>query len=787
MSSRAPIALLGLALLPGIPVFPATLGVRYMTTSRPPDRCADARVNPPQPPYQFLVTDARAYLFFEAYDLARGDILTISYVSPTGSVQYHGSWSPITEPGYGCFLSSGFLIAGAAPATITGRWEARVMLNGQPFFSVEFFITGVVVRVTNDATRAPGPVAPGSVILIEGRAFAPQLQGCDGNPDPLVLQSAALPLSRRSLSVHIGDRQVPLFAVCNQAGVESITAQVPFETSPGLQQLRVVIGSVATPVYQLSVQSVSPGLYCSSVRRGATSVSASNPARQGDTLTVSATGLGPVTTAVSTGVPCLVGQSVSSPITVGLSGAGVPLLRAECSAARVGVYEVDFRVPADNPLGNQPLVLAAGSPGVFSNSCFVPIDRSTVAPLTITTASPLPEATVGTPYRISLGATGGTGPYTWSWTGQTPPGLTLASLTGEITGTPTQAGNWTFTVTVRDNAQRTASKGFVLAVTENPEITSESPLPDGAVGVTYRIALGAIKGAPPYAWSWSGVTPPGLSLSPTTGEITGTPSAAATYTFTVRVVDAASKAATKSLELRVLPRLPTVTVSGLPSQAASAQQLGFRVRLASAYPVQVSGEIALSFSSNAVNQADDPAMVFLSGGRRATFTVPAGSTESAEIRFQTGTVAGTINFAVPTIRANARGGDIGMTSISNVGSTSVPRAAPVVRTACFASRSSSALSIQIVGYSNTRDLTQAVFSFTAEPGFVVQPASYTQLLSSTSGDWFRGAGVAYGGQFTYTQSFTVSKGDLTKLSSVSVTLSNSAGSSSPVTVSGACP
>lgn len=780
-------ALLGFALLCAVPTFSATLGVRYMTKSRPPDRCADAVANPPRPPYEFLVTDTRAYLFFEAYNLSRGDVLSDYYVSPAGTVHQRGSWSPLVEAGYACFLDSAFLIAGAAPATMTGRWEVRVMLNDQPFFSLEFFITGVVVRVTNDASRLGGPVAPGSVVRIEGRAFAPQLQGCDGNPDPHVLQSAPLPLFWRNLSVHISDRQAPIFAVCNETGVESITAQVPFELSPGLHPMRVVIGAVSTPVYQLSVQSASPGLYCSSVRRGATFVTRSNPARQGDTLTVSATGLGPVAPTAATGSPCGTGQSVSAAVTVGLSNAGVPLVRAECSAGRVGVYDVDFRVPFDNPLGVQPLVLAIGSPAIFSNSCSVPIERSAVAPLMITTASTLPEATVGVPYRVLLAATGGAGPYTWSWTGEIPPGLTLTSSTGEIAGTASQAGTWAFTVTVRDSAQRTASKSFTLAVAQAPEITSESPLPDAAVGVTYRAALGVSKGTPPYTWSWSGATPPGLSLSSTTGEISGTPTAAATYTFTVRVLDGASKSATKSLELRVLPRLPAVTLSGLPSQAGSAQQPGFRVRLASSYPVQVSGEVALSFSSNAVNQSDDPAIIFLSGGRRASFTVPSGSTESTEIRFQTGTVAGTISLTISTIRANARGGDITIPSTPTAASMTIARAAPVVRTACFASRSGSTVAIQIVGYTNTRELTQAVFGFTAEPNYIVQPASYIQQLSGPSGDWFRGAGTAHGGQFTYTQNFTASRGDLTRLSSVSITLSNSAGASPPVNISTACP
>jgi uncharacterized repeat protein (TIGR01451 family) len=72
-------------------------------------------------------------------------------------------------------------------------------------------------------------------------------------------------------------------------------------------------------------------------------------------------------------------------------------------------------------------------------------------PLVITTTSPLPQATIGTPYSVTLAATGGTGgPYTWTLaSGTLPAGLTL-SPGGVISGTPTAAGTTTFSVSVGD-------------------------------------------------------------------------------------------------------------------------------------------------------------------------------------------------------------------------------------------------------------------------------------------------------------------------------------------------
>jgi len=78
-------------------------------------------------------------------------------------------------------------------------------------------------------------------------------------------------------------------------------------------------------------------------------------------------------------------------------------------------------------------------------------------------AGTLPNATVGVSHVISVTATGGTAPYTFSAT-SLPAELSLDTGTGQITGTFTSPGSHSFVVQVTDSAAGSASRNFVLNV-----------------------------------------------------------------------------------------------------------------------------------------------------------------------------------------------------------------------------------------------------------------------------------------------------------------------------------
>lgn len=172
--------------------------------------------------------------------------------------------------------------------------------------------------------------------------------------------------------------------------------------------------------------------------------------------------------------------------------------------------------------------------------------------MTILTSS-LPSAKPQASYKASLSASGGKQPYTWSIaSGSLPTGLNLTSSSGSISGTPTQTGKYTFTAKVVDSASspQSASQSLTLTVstTSTPPplstlVITTNSLPAAQVSVAYTTTLAAANGQAPYTWSMasgSASLPPGLTLSASTGTISGTPSASNAYVFTVQVKDSST-------------------------------------------------------------------------------------------------------------------------------------------------------------------------------------------------------------------------------------------------------
>jgi hypothetical protein len=230
------------------------------------------------------------------------------------------------------------------------------------------------------------------------------------------------------------------------------------------------------------------------------------------------------------------------------------------------------------------------------------------------------------------------------------------------------------------------------------------------------------------------------------------------------------------------PPLPAVNYSGATGTVEPGVQPAAGITIAQAYPLDITGRLALSFTSDAFS--DDPAIQFSTGGRTINFTIPAGSTtavfgrDQTEVQFQTGTVAGTI-----TLGATFTTGAVDLTPVpAPVKTLTVPGAAPRLRGVQIGSRSATSFEVVVTGFSTLRSVTDLALQFAAAAGGNLQTSSLSVNVDVPFSTWYRGGGsVQFGSQFTAVIAIQVS-GDINAVQSVTVTASNARGASAPVSV-----
>ena len=229
-------------------------------------------------------------------------------------------------------------------------------------------------------------------------------------------------------------------------------------------------------------------------------------------------GTAPYTFAVSTGLPA--GLSLATNGTI----SGVATAAGSFSFT---VTATDSTTGTGSPLsGNAIVTLNVGPPTL------------SITPATLT------DGAVGTTYSQTLTGSGGTAPYTFTGGTGLPPGLTLSSA-GLISGTPTATGTFPFTVTVTDSTTGAGSpfshtQSFSLVIGSATIVVTPATLPASEVGATYSQTITASGGTAPYSFGISfGTIAPGLSLT-TTGTLSGTPTQAGTFVFTVSALDSST-------------------------------------------------------------------------------------------------------------------------------------------------------------------------------------------------------------------------------------------------------
>ena len=299
------------------------------------------------------------------------------------------------------------------------------------------------------------------------------------------------------------------------------------------------------------------------------------------------------------------------------------------------------------------------------------------AALGITPAT-LPDATPTVGYSVTLGSML---PVTVAYditheSGVLPSGMTYDAATRTLSGTPSATSTGVYPLAFRiTKAPHTSVQTRVLQVGGINTITSPYRLTDGAVTKLYSLQLTA-SGATPIRWSLlpaSSTPPPGLSLDPTSGVISGTPTATGYYNFGVRAVDATGQAAQKVLSISINNPL-TITTTTLNDATAGDSYSGCLSRSNGVGPFTwaLNGEVPPGMAFNPTNpgcfDASMPARMLRETG---TFSFTATVTDSSSPPQ-----------VVPqgyTIRIHARDQSIGTQFTAAVSLPSTRRVAQVYR------------------------------------------------------------------------------------------------------------
>ena len=243
--------------------------------------------------------------------------------------------------------------------------------------------TPTVSAVVNGATRAAGPIAPGSDAEMFGSNLAgTALQYCGASNGPY-------PNMCNGVSISVNGKAAPLFFISDTA----ITFQIPVDvsgTSAAIQLTRQTGGqTLQSNTVSATMAPTAPGLYTtvagefnfitaldSSYRQ----ITATNPAQPGDTLIVYTTGLGATNPVVPTGsVSPSTPVPVTAPVAATVGGKpAVVVFAGLCPLAAEGGNLMDLKVPYGIAAGNYPVVVTAA--GVNSQAgAYLPVAETRVS------------------------------------------------------------------------------------------------------------------------------------------------------------------------------------------------------------------------------------------------------------------------------------------------------------------------------------------------------------------------------------------------------------------------
>ena len=214
--------------------------------------------------------------------------------------------------------------------------------------------TQLVIGGASNAASGQQSYAPGMLLSVYGTGLGNFVQLAGTIPLPQYLAG---------FQATINGVTAPLYYV----SPNQVNLQIPYETQPGSATL--VIGDpYFNAISSLNIVPSAPGVFMSN---GFTAAPFSSAAR-GETSTLFITGDGQVSPALATGVAPASGTALAQlpkpklPVTVTVAGQTATLDFVGIPVGLVGVTQINYEIPANTPLGVQPVVVTVG--GVASQA-----------------------------------------------------------------------------------------------------------------------------------------------------------------------------------------------------------------------------------------------------------------------------------------------------------------------------------------------------------------------------------------------------------------------------------
>jgi uncharacterized protein YhjY with autotransporter beta-barrel domain len=499
-------------------------------------------------------TDSFTYTATNGVGTSSPATVSVTVSAPTLVITPSASWSATDGVSYSQTLTwsggsapySGYSVTGLpAGLTVTGSSASGVTISGTPTVAGSFSVTAAAT----DSSTGTGPFTKSQIFTLAvaaptmsmtpagptltpvyGSAFSQSFSASGGVGPYTYVLAGSLPtgLSWNAATATLSGTptQSGNFPVTVTATDQSTGAGAPFSIAIG---------------YTLAISAPTISLTPVSLPGGAIGVSY--------TASISASGgIGSYAYTISAG---------ALPTGVSLNSSSGALSGTPTAA---GSFNFTVRASDANSFaGTRAYTVAVGVPT-----------------LTLTPAS-LPAAAVSVPYSVTFSAAGGTASYSYARTsGVLPSGITLNPGTGVLAGTTVQAGSFPITVRATDSstgagAPFTVQSSYTLTVAAPSISLTPSSIAGGTVAINYSAAISAIGGAAPYVYSLtSGALPAGVTLNASTGALSGTPSAAGTFSFTLRAQDANSFSGSQAYSLAIAAATVTLNPATLPNPTAEA-------------------------------------------------------------------------------------------------------------------------------------------------------------------------------------------------------------------------